>query len=106
MGLVINKNAILCSGFTAIALWFGFNPLYAFIMGAILFYMPFRILFRTNIVSQTGAVSSASTIFAYSWFQYSLFNSFIFGAVAGYVFVYWWIFFMPKLFLSRNTSLV
>ena len=105
MGLIINKNAILCSGFTAAALWFGVAPMYAFFLGAFLLYMPFRILFGTNVVSQTGAISSVGTILAHSWLEYSLFNSFIIGAVAGYAFLFWWIFFVPKLFL-KNTSLV
>lgn len=103
MGIILNTAAILASGLTALSIHFGANPLYAFILGAIVFYIPLKMLLpgSKKAFSQTGVVGSLGTIFAFYNLNYTLLYSVLFGVLIGYVYLYWWILFFPNLMKAR-----
>ena len=98
MGIIIEKASILCSTFTVIALLMGVNPLYAFLIGGIGLFAPLRILLGGKILSQTGVMASLGSLTAFNFFGYSWLNAWLIGAAAGYFYLYWWLFFYPRIF--------
>ena len=99
MGLILNKTAILASALTAAALFFELNPLYAFLLGAIILLTPIRFAIPgedKKIISETGIVASAGVIAAFTTLSLGLNHAVLVGIAAGYAYVFWWVFVMPK----------
>lgn len=100
MGIIFNTAAFLGSGLTAMSLRIGFNPMYAFLLGAVLLYIPIKLLLpfgSKKIISETAIIGSAGTIFAFTSMGYAWTAAFMFGVFIGYFYLYWWIFFFPRI---------
>lgn len=106
MGLLFNSAAILASGITAGSLYLGLGPVWAFLLGALILYAPLKNLLpigkSKKPVSETGIVSSLITILFFSFWNYSVLYSSLMGIAAGYLYLYWWLFIFPKIFLPKN----
>lgn len=94
MGIVIEKASILCSAFTVVALALGLGPVYALLVGVVTF-IPVRMFIGGKVVSQTGIFASLAAVVAAVWLGAPLLNAFIIGTLAGYFYLYWWLFFFP-----------
>jgi len=104
MGVVISKNSIVCSAFTVAALYFGLDPVKAFVVGNFL-PIPLRMLFGTRIFSQTGSAASLGAIIGYHWLKYSILHSYLLGVISGYFYLYWWLFIYPRIFAIDRKSI-
>ena len=96
MGLIVERASIVCSAATITAMMLGFDPFRAFIVGVVVL-MPVRMLLGGNLVSQTGMAASAGAITTFYYFGFTPMNAFLVGAVSGYAWLYWWIFFFPRI---------
>ena len=100
MGIVINTAAILSGGLTALSLKFGVEPRIAFLLGAILLFIPLKFLIpfvSKKAFSETGIIASIGVILGYTMLSFGLWHAFIFGVGIGYAYLYFWIFVMPRI---------
>lgn len=100
MGIIFNTAAILSSALTTLALRFNLEPMHAFLVGALLLFVPIKMLLpfgSKKIVSETGIVASVGTIFAFIYLSYSFLYAFAFGVFIGYSYLYWWLFLFPRI---------
>ena len=104
MGLIVNKTAIIASALTAAALYFKLEPLYAFLIGAIILSTPIRLLLPGSdkkVISETAIMSALGVILAFTTLKFSFLHTFVFGVAIGYAYVLWWIIVLPKI-LSKK----
>ena len=100
MGIVFNTPSFVTSALTAGGLYLGLEPVKAFMLGAIILYIPIRLLLpfgSKKIFSETGIMASLGTIFAFITLGFALTHAIIFGVMIGYAYLYWWLFFFPRL---------
>ena len=101
MGIIINKSAILCSGFAVLGIMLGLNPYFAFVL-SILSFIPVRIILGGKFFSQTGAFASFGAVAGMTYLGFSPFQAFLLGTCTGYIFLYFWILVVPKLLKDKN----
>lgn len=96
MGIILERASIVCSAATIVAMMLGLDPFNAFIVG-IVALMPVRMLLGGSLVSQTGMFASAGAVATYYYLGFAPMNAFLVGAASGYFWLYWWIFFYPRI---------
>ena len=100
MGIIFNTAAILSGGLTALTLKLGIEPKFAFVLGAILLFIPLKFLIpfaSKKAFSETGIIASIGVILGYVMFSFGLWHAFLFGVGLGYAYLYFWIFVMPRI---------
>ena len=100
MGIIFNTAAILSSGLTALTLKLGISPKFAFLIGAILLFVPIKFLLpfaSKKAFSETGIIASIGVIAGYIMLNLGLWHAFLFGVGAGYAYLYFWIFALPRI---------
>jgi len=104
MGLLFNSAAIISSAITSVSLYLGATEIYAFILGAVLLYIPVKMLLpfgSKKPLSQTAIVASMCAV-AYSSAGMTYASSFLFAVISAYVYIYWWLLIYPKFFLKKS----
>ena len=100
MGIIFNTAAILSGVLTALTLKLGIEPKFAFVLGAILLFIPLKCLIpfaSKKAFSETGIIASIGVILGYVMFSFGLWHAFLFGVGLGYAYLYFWIFVMPRI---------
>ncbi len=100
MGIIFNTAAILSGGLTALSLRLGVHPKIAFVIGAILLFLPIKFLLpwgSKKAFSETGIIASVGVIFAYAMLNFGLWHSFFVGVGMAYSYLYFWLFALPRI---------
>jgi len=101
MGIIFNTAAILSGGLTALSLKLGIEPRFAFVLGAILLFIPIKFLLpfaSKKAFSETGIIASIGVVLSFVMLHFGLWHAFLFGVGMGYMYLYFWIFAAPKIF--------